>query len=62
MVTFLRMRSRSLFGIIGDVFVRHNDPAGIRLEKSHNVLQRDGFADAAAPQDADRLSRHAHRS
>ena len=41
-----------LFRVIGDVLVSDNDTTGIGLQKSHDVVQRNRFADAAAPEDA----------
>ena len=40
-----------LFRPVGDVFAGHDDAPFIGLQEAHDVLQRDGFADAAAPHD-----------
>ena len=55
---FLSHRFHLLFGKVGDVFAGDDHPAGIRFEKTHEQLQRDGFAHAASPQDADGFGRH----
>ena len=57
MVTFLRMRRISASVEIGDVFVGDKDAAGIGLEETHDVAQAHGLADAASPDDRQRLAR-----
>src|SRR5262249_39692326 len=44
-----------LFGIVGDVLAGDDHASGIRLQESHDVMQRDGLAHTAATQDADGL-------
>ena len=55
---FLADALQIFFAVVGDVFVGHDHPAGIRLEKSHDVHQRDRLAHAAAAQNANCLSGH----
>ena len=43
------------FVVVGDVFAGHDHPARVRLQKSHDVMERDRFAHTAAAEDADRL-------
>ena len=57
MVTFLRIMFQLLLGVIGDVLSGDDHAPGIRLEESHDVMQRHRFAHAAAPQNAYRLRR-----
>ncbi len=47
-----------LLGIVSDVFVGHPDASAVRLEKAHDVMERNRFSHAASPQDADRLAGH----
>ena len=44
-------------GVIGDVFVGDNHPPGIRLQESHDAVQGNRLAHAAAAQNAHRLAR-----
>src|SRR5262249_28133790 len=46
-----------VFLVISDVLEGHDHTAGIRLEETHDVVQRHGLAHAAAPQNAKRLTR-----
>src|SRR5215470_4609727 len=46
-----------VFGEIGDVLVRDDYPAAIRLEKTHYVREGYGFSDTAAADDGDGLAR-----
>ena len=55
-VTFLRIRrssgsAKSVMSSMGD-----DDAAAVGLEEAHDVRQGDGFADAAAADDGDRLA------
>jgi hypothetical protein len=46
-----------LFRVVGDVLSSDDQTAGVRLEESHNVVQRHRFAYPAAAQDANRFRR-----
>src|SRR5208282_1279732 len=44
--------------VVGDVLPGNNHTAGIRLEKTHDVVQRNRFSYAATPENANHLTRH----
>ena len=56
MVTFLRMRAQFGFVKVGDVFMGHDDAAGVGLQKPHDVAQAHRLAHAAAADDGQRLA------
>lgn len=47
-----------LFRKSGDVFTSDDHTAGIRLEKPHENLQRNGFTYATAPENTDCFAGH----
>src|SRR5215469_11364688 len=55
---FLADQFQLLFAVVGDVFAGDDDAAGIGLEKSHDVMQRDRLAHPAAAEDTDGLGGH----
>ena len=54
---FLTDRLHLHFVVVGHIFMRDNDSAGIGLQESHDVMQCNGLADTAAAQDAHSLTR-----
>src|SRR5262249_26863246 len=55
---FLANLLQMLLAAPGNVFKGHDHRAGVCLQESHDELQRDRFAHAAASQDAKSLARH----
>ena len=50
---FLADALHFFFGVVGDVFVGDDDASRVGVEEAENGLQGDGFANAAASEDAD---------
>ena len=54
---FLADQFQLWFGVVGDIFPRHDDAPRIRLQEPHDAVQRNRLSDTASTQDADHLSR-----
>jgi hypothetical protein len=50
---FLADEFELLFGVVSDVLAGDDDAAGVGLQESHDVMQGNGFSNAAASEDAD---------
>src|SRR5438876_205501 len=53
---FLADAAQFGFREVGDLFMRHNDTAIVRLEESHNMRQCHGFTNAAASDNSHRVA------